>query len=83
MKKYIEITKVKQLGDFSLLLTFNEEIEKVINFTNIFRESNGLYKVLKNKKEFKKYRIDMAGGLVWDCGLDLAPDMLFKYKSEG
>lgn len=78
MKKYLEITKIKQLGNYSLLLTFNSEVDKIIDFKPFFNEKNSLFNILKDKNEFNKHRIDMAGGLAWDCGIDLAPDMLFK-----
>lgn len=77
MKKYIEITKVRQLEDYFLELTFNNELNKIIDFRPIFKTKN--YVILKNKNEFKKVRIDMAGGLVWDCGVDIAPDVLINF----
>lgn len=77
MKKYIEITKVKQVDDFTLLLTFNGNESKQIDFGKLLKGKSGVFEPLKDKAEFKKCSIDMAGGVSWDCGADLAADMLY------
>jgi hypothetical protein len=77
MKKYLEITKIEYLDDYTLLVTFNEKQVERINFKSLIFDKKSVFNVLKDKNEFKKYKIDMAGGLAWNCGLDLAPDMLF------
>jgi hypothetical protein len=52
----------------------------------IFNENNlyGVFEVLKNKDEFKKFHIGNGNTVVWDCGLDVAPDRLhYDIKNNG
>ena len=44
----------------------------------IFKEDNlrGVFEPLKNDNEFKKFFIGNGNTLVWDCGVDVAPDRL-------
>jgi len=78
MKRYLELTQVKQIGMFTLRLTFNEDVTKDVDFAAYLKKKSGLFQQLKKPSEFKKFSIDMAGGLAWKCGVDLAPEMLFE-----
>ena len=81
MKDYIEIKKIKQTGPFTLLLLFNDNSKKEIDFLPyIVERKGGVFDPLIRKSEFKKFRIDMAGGLCWACGADFAPDTLYEFN---
>lgn len=80
MKPYIEIIKIKQTGEYKLKVTFNDRTHREIDFSRGIIKFSGVFKPLKNKKMFSKYKIDMAGGICWDCGADLAADMLHEIK---
>ena len=77
MKRYLELTKVKQIGTFTLRLTFNDDVTKDVDFAAYLKKKRGLFQQLNKPSEFKKFNIDMAGGLAWKCGVDLAPEVLF------
>ncbi|MBN1960188.1 MAG: DUF2442 domain-containing protein [Deltaproteobacteria bacterium] len=81
MKSYIEIIDVNQIGDYSLCFTFNDQNKKTVDFYNyIKKNSKGVFSKLLDKKHFKQFKIDMAGGISWSCGADLAPDMIKEGK---
>ena len=80
MKKYIEITKINYIKEFQLEICFNNDSNKIIDLEQYINHSGGVFKQLQNTDQFKKFKIDMAGGISWECGADLAPDMLINME---
>ncbi len=76
MKLYDEIVKIKKTGDYKLLFIFNDETQREIDFYKYLLKNSGVFKPLKSKKEFRKYKIDMAGGISWECGADLSAETI-------
>ncbi len=80
MKVYDEIIKIKQTGNFKLLFIFNDETQREIDFYRYLLNNAGVFKPLRSKKEFQKYKVDMAGGISWDCGADLSAETIKQSK---
>ncbi len=71
MNKIIDINIV---GDFLLLLRFNDGESKTINFAPLIGE--GISSQLLDKEYFQKVSIDNGGGLEWPNGMDFCPNFL-------
>lgn len=71
------VTKAKYIKFYEIWLKFNDGIEGIVDLeptiTNDHRE---IFKELKDPEEFKKFKVD-ADTIVWENGLDLAPEYLY------
>jgi hypothetical protein len=76
MNKIIEL---KLLGDFLLLLKFNDGESKNIDFRSLIGE--GISSQLLDKEYFKQVAIDNGGGIEWPNGMDFCPNFLKEYVS--
>jgi len=76
MNKIIEI---KLLGDYLLLLKFNDGESKEINFKSLIGE--GISSKLLDKDYFKQVALDNGGGIEWPNGMDFCPNFLKEYVS--
>jgi hypothetical protein len=76
MNKIIEL---KLLGDFLLLLKFNDGEFKNIDFRSLIGE--GISSQLLDKEYFKQVAIDNGGGIEWPNGMDFCPNFLKEYVS--
>lgn len=72
-----KITEVKLLGDFLLLLKFNDGESKEVDFKSLIGE--GISSQLLDKEYFKKVTIDNGGGIEWPNGMDFCPNYLKEY----
>ena len=77
MNKIIEI---KVIGDFLLLLKFNDGESRTINFEPLI--GKGISSQLLNAEYFRKVSIDSGGGLEWPNGMDFCPNFLKDYISK-
>lgn len=80
--EYVEIVSLKQTGDYKLLITFNDTSQKEIDFLHFLKNSTGVFNKIIDKNEFKKHKIDMAGGITWGSGADLSSETLKYYSSK-
>jgi hypothetical protein len=76
MNKIIEL---KLLGDFLLLLKFNDGESKNIDFRSLIGQ--GISSQLLDKEYFKQVAIDNGGGIEWPNGMDFCPNFLKEYVS--
>ncbi|MFH1728196.1 MAG: DUF2442 domain-containing protein [Pseudomonadota bacterium] len=76
MKDYVEIVKIQKKGGYKLLFYFNDSSKRLIDFSEFLNKSVGVFSIIKNKNEFTKFKIDMAGGISWECGADLCAEAL-------
>ena len=72
-----KIIEVKLLGDFLLLLKFNDGESKKIDFKSLIGE--GISSQLLDKEYFKLVTIDNGGGIEWPNGMDFCPNFLKEY----
>jgi hypothetical protein len=74
MHKVIDINNV---GNFQLLLKFNDGESKLINFEPLI--GDGISAPLLDKAYFSKVSIDNGGGIEWPNGMDFCPNFLKDY----
>lgn len=77
----IHITKVKVVGSHSLVLTFDNGIQKRVNLR---QELYGpIFEPLRDPSYFAKAYVDPDSRTVaWPNGADFAPDFLYQLESE-
>jgi hypothetical protein len=65
------------LGNYKIALMFNNKSTGVVNLHDVvFNDDRAPFSKLQDKNEFKKFKIE-HDTLVWESGLDLAPEFLF------
>jgi len=76
------INKLKVLPEYQIAARFQDGFETEIDLRPLL--GKGFSKELLDIPEFKKVKIDSAGGLVWPNGFDICPNYLreFAGKSE-
>lgn len=71
------IIDAKYIKSYEIWLRFNDGIEGVVDLeptiTNDHRE---IFKTLKDLEEFKRFQVE-ADTILWENGLDLAPEYLY------
>jgi hypothetical protein len=80
----IQVAHAKYLDGYRLFITFNDEKEKIIDFSDFLSKCTvGYLTKYKNKANFKRFRID-SGNVVWgrDWDLIFPVDQLYKGKIE-
>lgn len=77
----IHITKVKVVGSHSLVLTFDNGIQKRVNLR---QELYGpIFEPLRDPSYFAKAYVDPDSRTVaWPNGADFAPDFLYQLEAE-
>lgn len=73
----IWVTHANYAGAYRLNLTFSDGTEGEVDLQEIIaNDPRPIFKELRNIDLFKKFRVDMDT-IVWDNGLDLAPEFLY------
>jgi len=77
----IHVTKVKVVGSHSLVLTFDNGVEKRVNLR---QELYGpIFEPLRDPTYFAKAYVDPDSRTVaWPNGADFAPDFLYQLEAE-
>ena len=69
------ITKAEYANDYNLLLTFNNNITKLVNLKDsLYGE---IFEPLKDIEKFKQFKLS-DWTVEWDNGADFAPEYLFE-----
>lgn len=71
------VKDVEPLEDYKLLLTFENEEERILDMTPYMV---GVFARLEDKNYFKRVRV-IKGSIAWPHGQDLAYDMLYEKSS--
>ncbi|MBF0406679.1 MAG: DUF2442 domain-containing protein [Candidatus Riflebacteria bacterium] len=71
---YIGVKKVKPLQNYELLITFENEEEKIFDLKPYL--NTGLFADLKNESLFKTVRV-VLDSLEWNNGVDICPEVLY------
>jgi hypothetical protein len=67
------VIEAKYIKDYVLRITFNDGVQKYIDFQSELDE--GVFIPLKDKEYFKKFHIS-ANTVEWENGADFAPEYL-------
>lgn len=71
------ITEAKHIDSYKLWLKFNDNTEGVVDLeSTIINDRRKIFKELRNQEQFKRFKVD-ADTIVWENGLDLAPEYLY------
>jgi hypothetical protein len=71
------VKDVKYVSDYKLLLTFNDEITKIIDLKPYLK--GNIFEPLKNIDYFKTVKINSdIDTIVWENGADISPDFLYE-----
>lgn len=71
------ITQVKYVKDYTLDLTFNDQVHKRVDLKP-YVGGKGVFKPLEDIEYFKRVHLDEAGNtIMWDNGADICPDVLY------
>jgi hypothetical protein len=72
---FLEIVKAKYLGDYKILLDFNDGVSKAVDLKD---ELNGkVFEPLKEREYFKNFYIKF-NTIEWENGADFAPEYLYQ-----
>ncbi len=72
----IWVEEAKYLQDYSIWIKFNDGSAGTVDLREtIFGDHRPIFLELKDIEKFKRFRVDLDT-VVWDNGLDLAPEYL-------
>ena len=72
------VCEVEPLANYELQVKFADGVQGVVRMREqIFRESAGVFKVLRDPDVFATVRVE-EGDVVWPAGVDLAPDAMYE-----
>ena len=71
------ITKAVYCQDYKIDLHFNDGKNGIVDLRDtILQDKRPIFQKLRDREHFKKFKVDMDT-LVWENGLDLAPEFLY------
>jgi hypothetical protein len=73
----LEVLEVNAVSKNELAITFNNNIEKIVNLNSLIKNPPPVFIKLKDELQFQKVTVNMVGGVSWECGADLSADFLF------
>jgi hypothetical protein len=73
----IDVVAVQPLDDYRLRLRFEDGAEGVVDVAQLV-PLTGVFAPLRDREQFRQVRVDPElGTIVWPCGADLDPDVLY------
>lgn len=77
MSELVDVTAVEVIGEYRLLLTFEDGTVGEVDFTD--RDWQGVFEPLHEPSYFARVAVDPdAGTITWPDGLDMAPEPLYE-----
>lgn len=71
------ITDATYLNAYKIKVKFNDGTEGTVDLeSTIINDHREIFKALKEQDQFRRFKVD-ADTLVWENGLDLAPEYLY------
>ncbi len=71
------VRDAKYISDYKLLLTFDDEITKIVDLKPYLK--GNIFKPLKNINYFKTVKVNSdIDTIVWENGADISPDFLYE-----
>jgi hypothetical protein len=73
----LHVTEAKYLHDYVIWIKFNDGTEGEVDLKDeLYGE---VFEPLKDIEKFKSFKVDpVLGTIVWDSGVDLAPEFLYE-----
>jgi hypothetical protein len=76
------VKKAKYIDSFKVWIKFNDDIEGIVDLeSTITNDHRDIFRRLQDQRHFKKFKVD-ADTLVWENGLDLAPEYLYELATQ-
>jgi Protein of unknown function (DUF2442) len=69
------VVRAEHRGGHSILLTFNDGLERVVDFSRWIR--GPIFEPLQDPEYFRRFFIE-GGTVVWPNGADIAPETLYE-----
>jgi hypothetical protein len=74
----IWIIEAKYIKSYKIWLKFNDGSEGIVDLeATIKNDHREIFRALRKEEQFKKFKVD-ADTIVWENGLDLAPEYLYE-----
>ncbi len=70
-----KLLDIRAAGGFRLALRYDDGRAGVVDLQEL--RGRGVFAAWDTPGEFEKVRVGEAGDAVWECGVDLCPDMLY------
>lgn len=72
------VIQAKYINQYKIHLLFNDKREGIVDLENIITtDPRPIFKALIDIQKFKNFKV-AADTIVWENGLDLAPEFLYK-----
>lgn len=65
------------LGNYRLLIEFENKELRIADLNYLRKKDLPDFAEIKDEEYFKKFELDLMGGLSWPNGYDIAPDFLY------
>jgi hypothetical protein len=78
---FLHVTRSKYIGEYTLLLTFNDGVERVVDLSNeLYGE---IFEPLKDISLFQQVEVNEETNTIeWPNGADFAPEFLYEIGEE-
>jgi hypothetical protein len=71
------ITEAKHVKSYEIWIKFNDGVEGIVDLqSTITNDHREIFRELINEDQFRRFKVD-ADTIVWENGLDLAPEYLY------
>jgi hypothetical protein len=72
----LNVIEAKYIKDYQIEVSFNDNLKGIVDLRNIIENDHrAIFQELRNKSKFSQIKVDMDT-VVWENGLDLAPEFL-------
>jgi len=76
------VKRAKYIDSFKVWIKFNDNIEGIVDLeSTITNDHREIFRMLRDQRRFKKFKVN-ADTLVWENGLDLAPEYLYELATQ-
>lgn len=73
----IYVTEAHYVNDYKIHLAFNDHKEGTVDLKDVINNDHrAIFTDLVDLKKFKQFKVDMDT-IIWENGLDLAPEFLY------
>ena len=69
------VVRAEHRGEYAMLLTFNDGLERVVDFTHWIQ--GPIFEPLRDPEYFRRFFLE-GGTVVWPNGADIAPETLYE-----
>jgi len=72
------ITQARHIKNYEIWIKFNDGIDGIVDLeSTITNDHREIFRELEDEEQFKRFRVD-DDTIVWENGLDLAPEYLYE-----